>query len=99
MSNHHFKDKHLSMRAKGLLSMMLSLSDDWKFTLSGLVAMNREGITAVRAAVQELEDSGYLSRCRVRNVRGQMAETEYTVYEHPQPRIPIPKNPISDFPT
>ena len=64
MSNYHFKDRRLSMKAKGLLSMMLSFADDWQYSLNGLAAMNREGLTAIRATVQELEDNDYLVRRR-----------------------------------
>ena len=83
MSNYHFKDKRLSMKAKGLLSMMLSLPNEWDYSLNGLTVMSKEGITAIRAMVQELEDNSYLVRCRLRNERGQMSDVEYTIYEQP----------------
>ena len=83
ISNHHFKDKRLSMKAKGLLSMMLSFSDDWDYSLNGLTAISKEGINAIRAMVHELEDNGYLTRRRLRNDKGQVTVTEYTIYEHP----------------
>jgi hypothetical protein len=81
VSNHHFKDKRLSLKAKGLLSMMLSFSDDWQYSLSGLAATSKEGLTAIRAAVQELEDNGYLVRRRLRTKQGRMASVEYDIYE------------------
>jgi len=84
MSNHHLKDKRLSMKAKGLLSMMLSFSDDWQYSLQGLVAVSKEGLTAIRAIIQELEDNGYLVRRRLRNAHGQLASVEYDIYEVPQ---------------
>jgi hypothetical protein len=59
ISTYHLQDKNLSLRAKGLLSVMLTLPDDWRFTLSGLAALCKEGITAVNAAVRELERGGY----------------------------------------
>ena len=83
MSNHHFKDKRLSMKAKGLLSMMLSFSDDWQYSLNGLEAVSKEGLTAIRATVQELEDSGYLVRRRLRNEQGRLSSVEYDIYETP----------------
>jgi len=83
MSNHHFKDRRLSMKAKGLLSMMLSFSDDWQYSLNGLAALNKEGLTAIRATVQELEHNGYLVRRRLRNEQGQMSSIEYDIYEQP----------------
>ena len=85
MSNHHFKDKRLSMKAKGLLSMMLSFSDDWQYSLNGLAAVSKEGLTAIRATVQELEDNGYLVRRRLRNEQGRLSSVEYDIYEIPLP--------------
>ena len=84
MSNYHFKDKRLSMKAKGLLSMMLSFSDDWQYSLNGLVAVSKEGLTSIRATVQELENNGYLVRHRLRNDNGRLASVEYDIYEEPQ---------------
>ena len=84
MSNYHFKDKRLSLKAKGLLSMMLSFADDWQYSLNGLAAMNKEGLTAVRATVQELEDNGYLVRRRLRSKQGRLSGVEYDIYEQPQ---------------
>jgi len=83
MSNYHFKDKRLSMKAKGLLSMMLSFSDDWQYSLNGLAAVSKEGLTAIRATVQELEDNGYLVRRRLRNEQGRLSSVEYDIYEVP----------------
>ena len=83
MSNYHFKDKRLSMKSKGLLSMMLSFSDDWQYSLNGLAAVSKEGLTAIRATVQELEDSGYLVRRRLRNEQGRLSSVEYDIYEIP----------------
>jgi len=83
MANYHFKDRRLSMKAKGLLSMMLSFSDDWQYSLNGLAAMSKEGLTSIRAMVKELEDSGYLVRRRLRNGRGQLSSVEYDIYEKP----------------
>ena len=83
MSNYHFKDRRLSMKAKGLLSMMLSFSDDWQYSLNGLAAISKEGLTAIRAMVQELEDNGYLVRRRLRNGHGQLSNVEYDIYEEP----------------
>ena len=87
MSNYHFKDRRLSLKAKGLLSMMLSFSDDWKYSLMGLAATSKEGLTAIRAAVQELEDNGYLVRRRLRTERGRMASVEYDIYEMPMLKV------------
>ena len=59
MSNHHLRNKELSLKAKGLLSQMLSLPEDWDYTLAGLSYINRESIDAIRTAVWELEKAGY----------------------------------------
>jgi hypothetical protein len=83
MSNRHLKDKRLSMKAKGLLSMMLSFSDDWQYSLNGLAAVSKEGLTAIRATIQELEDNGYLVRRRLRNEHGRLSSVEYDIYETP----------------
>ena len=66
MSNHHLRNKNLSLKAKGLLSQMLSLPDDWDYTLKGLAAINKESVDAIRTAIWELEDTGYVVRTRVR---------------------------------
>ena len=68
MSNHHLRNKTLSLKAKGLLSQILSLPEDWDYTLAGLSSINRESIDAVRSAVLELEQAGYLTRSRERKV-------------------------------
>jgi hypothetical protein len=84
MANYHLRDTRLSLKAKGLLSVMLSLPPEWDFTLAGLARISKEGISAIRAAVVELEETGYVVRVRVRNEAGQLTETEYTIYEFPQ---------------
>lgn len=73
MSNHHLRNKDLSLKAKGLLSQMLSLPEDWDFTLKGLSLINREQIDAIRAAVRELEQAGYIVRSRERDSQGACA--------------------------
>ncbi len=111
MSNYHFRDMSISLKAKGLLSQMLSLPSEWNFTLAGLAAINKEGIDAIREGVKELERAGYLSRKRIKNERGVFVDMEYTVYEFPcfnddgQPlenptlENPTLENPISENPT
>lgn len=92
MSNHHLRNKKLSLKAKGLLSQMLSLPKDWDFTLAGLSYINREKIDAIREAVRELENAGYIVRSRERDEKGRLRGTEYIIYEQPQ-------TPTSDLPT
>lgn len=93
MSNYHLRDKGLSLKAKGLLSQMLSLPEDWDYTLAGLARINAEGRDAIRAAVQELERAGYIRRSRVRDDKGCLRGTEYVIYE--QPRQPDGDDPES----
>ena len=88
MANYHLRDSRLSLKAKGLLSVMLSLPVDWDYTLAGLAYISKEGISAIRAAIMELEETGYVVRARVRNGAGQLTETAYTIYEFPQNENP-----------
>lgn len=95
MSNHHLRNKDLTLKAKGLLSQMLSLPEDWDYTLAGLSRINRESIDAIRTAVWELEKAGYITRQQGRDEKGKMTAIEYTIYEQP-PRL---ENPILENPT
>ena len=88
MSNHHLRNHTLSLKAKGLLSQMLSLPDDWDYTLQGLAQINKESIDAIREAVRELERAGYIKRSRERDERGCLRGTVYTIYEQPQAEPP-----------
>ena len=104
MSNHHLRNPDLSLKAKGLLSQMLSLPEEWDYTLKGLSQINREGIDAIREAVRELERAGYVTRTRVRNEKGQLGAADYVIHEFPMPPNPILENPtqgkpISENPT
>ena len=101
MSNHHLRNASLSMKAKGLLSLMLSLPENWDYTLHGLSTISADGLTSIRAAVTELETAGYLKRQRLRNDKGQLADIEYTILEQPEPIAnselpPICEKPILD---
>ena len=91
MSNHHLQDKRLSLKAKGLLSYMLSLPDDWDYSLKGLTVGCKDGLDSVRTAVLELEEHGYVRRQKVRNAKGQIIDYDYQVYESPvedDPAVP-----------
>ena len=101
MSNHHLRNKELTLKAKGLLSQMLSLPEDWDYTLAGLSHINRESIDAIRTAVWELEKAGYILRRQGRDEKGKMTAIEYTIYEQPQPVLenPIPGKPMLENPT
>ena len=100
MSNHHLRNKELSLKAKGLLSQMLSLPEDWDYTLAGLSLINREKIDAIREAVRELENAGYIQRSRERDEKGRLRGTTYVIYEQP-PKLDLPtlENPTLDNPT
>ena len=103
MSNHHLRNHTLSLKAKGLLSQMLSLPDDWDYTLQGLAQINKERIDAIREAVRELERAGYIKRSRERDERGCLRGTVYTIYEQPHteptPEEPTQEKPALDNPT
>ena len=88
MSNHHLQDKRLSLKAKGLLSYMLSLPDDWDYSLKGLTVGCKDGLDSVRTAVLELEEHGYVRRQKVRNAKGQIIDYDYQVYESPVEDVP-----------
>ena len=103
MSNHHLRNHALSLKAKGLLSQMLSLPEDWDYTLKGLAQINKESIDAIREAVRELERAGYIKRSRERDERGCLRRTVYTIYEQPHaeptPEEPTQEKPMLDKPT
>ena len=84
MSNHHLRNKELSLKAKGLLSQMLSLPEDWDYTLAGLSHINREKIDAIREAIKELERAGYIVRSRERDEKGRLRGADYVIFEQPQ---------------
>lgn len=96
MSNHHLKDRTLTLKSKGLLSMMLSLPDEWNYTTRGLAAICREGVDSIGAALKELETHGYIRRTQLRDEKGKITDTEYVIYEMPQceppssPGTPLP---------
>lgn len=99
MSNHHLKDTALSLKAKGLLSMMLSLPDEWNYTTRGLAAICKEGVDAIGGALRELEKAGYIIRRQLRGPGGRISDTEYTIYEKPHPAAEEPpEQPGPDTP-
>ena len=109
MANFHLRDKSLSLKAKGLLSLMLSLPEDWDYTTKGLAYICKDGVDSICAAVKELENAGYVQRKRNRNSQGRLTNVEYTILEKPMstPEVPqaakrdkSPKreNPVLDNP-
>ncbi len=95
MSNHHLQDKRLSLKAKGLLSYMLSLPDDWDYSLKGLTVGCKDGLDSVRSAVLELEDDGYVRRRRKSAMPRADHRLRYQVYESPlnTPAVPERRRP------
>ena len=98
MSNHHLRNRALSLKAKGLLSQMLSLPEDWDYTLQGLARINRESIDAIRQAIREPEQAGYIQRSRERDEKGRLRGADYVIFELPQP-IPASVSPTLENPT
>ena len=98
MSNHHLRDKSLSLKAKGLLSLMLSLPEEWDYTTKGLARICKDGVDSICAGVRELEEHGYVIRQRVRNANGQLGAIEYTILEQPRPPEPKPGEPEQENP-
>lgn len=92
MSNYHLRDKRLSYKAKGLLSFMLSLPDDWDYSINGLVSISKESIRSIRSILKELQDNNYLIINKVKNDKGQF-EYEYLIYEKPDIRFVDMDNP------
>ena len=101
--NNIFKDKTISLKAKGLLAFMMSVPPDWDYSLTGLAACNKDGLVSVRSALQELEDNFYVKLTKVRNEKGQIVDMQYDVSDEPVfgNRIeekPFLENPKADNP-
>ncbi len=109
MSNYHLRDKTLSLKAKGLLSLMLSLPETWDYTLAGLARISLEGKDAIRAAVVELEKAGYIHRSQTTDKAGKFGSNEYIIREYPASHgppserpssaQPLPENPTTENPS
>ena len=98
MSNYHLRDNRLSMKAKGLMSVMLSLPPEWDYSLRGLASISRESVNSIAAMVKELEECGYIERYQERNANGKMGGAVYNLYEKPKTdepchNLPCPKKP------
>ena len=86
MSNYHLRDKNLSLKAKGLLSIMLSLPEGWHYNVRGLASICKEGVTSISSTLKELEEYGYMKRHQP-IVDGKFQEIEYIIYETPQVKV------------
>lgn len=98
MSNTHFKEKEMSLKSKGLLSMMLSLPDTWDYSIAGLVSLSKDGKDSVMNALTELEEFGYLVRTKLTDDKGRFAGYDYDIYEKPQTEKPFSENPNTEKP-
>ena len=107
IANSVFKDRRLSAKAKGILVEMLSLPENWDYTLKGLTALFSDGIDSIRQGIKELEENGYIVRERKRDARGRLGGMEYVIYETPEKAVensdpeqssPANAEPTEDFP-
>lgn len=98
MSNSHFREKEMSLKGKGLLSLMMSLPDDWDYSIAGLTTLSKDGKDSVMSALNELEKFGYLKRTRLTDEKGKFAGYDYDIFEHPQRENPYAENPNTDKP-
>lgn len=96
MANYHLKEKDMSLKAIGLLSIMLSLPDNWDYSVNGLTSIRKESYDTIRAILKELEEFGYLNRTQIKNDKGKFVDVEYTIYEKPLTEKPITENPLTE---
>ena len=97
MSNHHLRNMKISLKAKGLMSVMLSLPENWDYTIKGLSIINKEGLDSIRSTIHELELAGYIERQRIRDEKGRFRTAEYIIRE--KPVLPMSENPTLDVST
>lgn len=98
MSNHHLREKEMSLKAKGLLSIMFSLPEDWDYSIAGLVTLSKDGKDSVMKALKELEEFGYLVRTKITNELGQFKGYQYDIYEEPNSAKPNKEKPYAEKP-
>lgn len=98
MANHHLRNRELSLKAKGLLSLMLSLPEDWDYTTKGLSCICKDGVDSICATIKELEKAGYVKRRRLRDAQGRLSDLEYTILEKPEPLPSPPDSPQRENP-
>lgn len=98
MSNAHFRERGMSLKAKGLLSLMLSLPDSWDYSIAGLTTLSTDGKDSVMSGLNELEKFGYLIRTRSFDEKGRFAGYDYDIFENPQTEKPYAENPNTDKP-
>lgn len=96
IDNNIFKNKNLSLKARGLLTTMLSLPDEWDYTVNGLCSILKDGKSSIQSALKELEENGYLVRVQTKDENGRFSSTDYTLYEIPLAEKPLTENPSTD---
>lgn len=99
MANYHFREKGMSLKAKGLLSLMLSLPDEWDYSANGLATLSKDGKDSVKKTLVELEQFGYLKRTRVTDAKGRFIGYDYDIFEKPTTENPLTENPSTEKPT
>ncbi|MCI1269316.1 MAG: helix-turn-helix domain-containing protein [Ruminococcus sp.] len=98
MANFHLRDRNLSLKAKGLLSLMLSLPDDWEYSVVGFAQICKDGVSCIRATLKELQENHYLTLEQSRDENGRMSRNEYTIYEKPLTDLPLTEKPCAENP-
>ena len=103
MANHHLRDERLSLKSKGLLSLILSLPDDWRISIEGMTQFSSDGKDAIRSAIRELTDAGYITRAQTHSEAGTFSGYDYIVHEtpvaSPSSGFPTMENPTTENPT
>jgi hypothetical protein len=98
MANYHFREKGMSLKAKGLLSLMLSLPEEWDYSINGLATLSKDGRESVMNTLAELEQFGYLKRTKLNDAKGRFTGYDYDIFEKPNAENPYPGNPTTDKP-
>ena len=98
MANYHFRERGMSLKAKGLLSLMLSLPEEWDYSVRGLATLSKDGKDSVMTTLTELEEFGYLKRTKVLDGNGRFSGYDYDIFEKPDTEIPCPENPDTEIP-
>lgn len=98
MANYHFREKEMSLKAKGLLSLMLSLPEEWDYSANGLAALSKDGKDSIKKTLVELEKFGYLKRTRATDASGRFAGYNYDIFEKPQTAKPSTETPSAEKP-
>lgn len=99
MSRSHLRDKELSLKAKGLMSLMLSLPEDWDYSVKGLATLSKDGRESIIGTIKELEERGYLVRTQIKNSSGRFVGYDYEAFENPSAGKPFTENPLTEKPT